>query len=177
MPGRVLLIVDMLNDFIRENGSLYCGPSAARIIENVAAVAKEFADNNEPIIFIMDAHEPDDLEFTRFPRHCVKGSSGADIINELASVAVHGKNVEKVTKNRYSGFFKTNLEELLQRFNPDEIHVVGVCTNICVLYTVEELCNRDYKVIVHRDGVASFDDQAHDWALKQMETVLGAIIV
>ncbi|HAG08307.1 MAG TPA: cysteine hydrolase, partial [Desulfotomaculum sp.] len=53
----------------------------------------------------------------------------------------------------------------------------GVCTNICVLYTVEELCNRDYKVVVYRQGVASFDLQAHNWALVQMESVLGAKVI
>lgn len=177
MPGRILLIVDMLNDFIRDNGSLYCGPSAARIIENIVTLAEEFVNNNEPIIFIMDAHEPDDLEFARFPKHCVKGSPGAEIIDELVFATKYGKYIEKITKNRYSGFFHTNLEELLEKYKPDEIHVAGVCTNICVLYTVEELCNRDYKVIVHREGVASFDNQAHEWALNQMKTVLGVTIV
>jgi len=177
MPVRVLLVVDMLNDFIYENGSLYCGPSAASIVDRVAALVKDFNYKDEPIIFIMDAHEPDDLEFTRFPKHCVKGTPGAEIIAELAFMAKTGQQVKMIKKNRYSGFYKTNLEEILQQLEPEEVHVVGVCTNICVLYTVEELCNRDYKVVVHRDAVASFDDEAHKWALKQIESVLGATIV
>jgi len=177
LAGRVLLVVDMLNDFMSENGALYCGPGAAKIIEKVSGIVETFTSGGEPVIFIMDAHEPDDLEFHRFPKHCVKDTPGAEIIRELASVITSGSKVELVRKNRYSGFYNTNLEEILQRIKPDEVHVVGVCTNICVLYTVEELCNRDYKVIVYRNGVASFDEEAHQWALKQMETVLGANIV
>jgi len=42
---------------------------------------------------------------------------------------------------------------------------------------VESLRNRDYTVRVHKQGVASFDDEAHEFALKQMETVLGAEVV
>lgn len=177
MPGRVLLVIDMLNDFIDNNGSLYCGPSAANIVDRVAALVNNFITKDEPIIFIMDAHEPDDLEFTRFPKHCVKGTPGAEIIAELASIAQTGQQVKMIKKNRYSGFYNTDLEELLHQLKPVEVHVVGVCTNICVLYTVEELCNRNYKVVVHRDAVASFDEEAHKWALKQMESVLGATIV
>ncbi|MCG8401060.1 MAG: cysteine hydrolase [Firmicutes bacterium] len=177
MPGKMLLVVDMLNDFIREDGALYCGPAAANIVSQVAGLVREFRSRSEPIVFIMDAHEPDDMEFNRFPAHCVKGTPGAEIISELAPFSAAGAGVVKVAKNRYSGFFNTGLEDLLRRFAPQEVHVVGVCTNICVLYTVEELCNRDYRVTVHRDAVAGFDEQAHRWALQQMETVLGAQIV
>ena len=59
----------------------------------------------------------------------------------------------------------------------DEVSVVGVCTNICVFFTVEELCNRDKRVVVYREGVASFDEAAHAFALQQMESVLGAQVV
>ncbi len=177
MPGKVLLVVDMLNDFIRENGALYCGPAANKIVDKVTELVHRFRNQNQPVIFIMDAHEPDDIEFNRFPAHCVKETPGAEIISELQPYTTAGTGVYKVTKNRYSGFFNTNLENILSEIQPDTVHVCGVCTNICVLYTVEELCNRDYKVVVYREGVASFDVKAHDWALGQMETVLGAQIV
>ena len=52
--------------------------------------------------------------------------------------------------------------------------VVGNCTNICVLYTVADARFRDYAVEVPADCVATFDPEAHAFALKQMETVLGA---
>ncbi|TYO94474.1 cysteine hydrolase family protein [Desulfallas thermosapovorans] len=177
MPGRVLLVVDMLNDFIREDGALYSGPEAVKIVDKVAALVKEFVSRQEAVIFIMDAHAPDDLEFKRFPAHCIKDTPGAEVIAELVDCAAPGETVYKVYKNRYSGFFNTGLEQILNEIEPDEVHVTGVCTNICVLYTVEELCNRDYQVVVHRDGVASFDQEAHRWALQQMESVLGVDII
>jgi len=51
--------------------------------------------------------------------------------------------------------------------------LVGVCTNICVLYTACDARMRTYDVTVLRDAVASFDPEAHDFALEQMENVLG----
>ncbi|MFZ5643971.1 MAG: cysteine hydrolase family protein [Bacillota bacterium] len=176
MGGRVLLVVDMLNDFVRREGSLYCGESADRIIPFVEEKVREFVSEGLPVIFIMDAHDTEDLEFKRFPPHCIYGTEGAGIIEELKKIIDEYSFVIKVPKNRYSGFFRTNLNQILKDLRSEIIEVVGLCTNICVMYTVEELCNRDYKVVVYRDGVASFDLEAHRWALKQMGEVLGAEI-
>ncbi|GAI76846.1 unnamed protein product [marine sediment metagenome] len=54
--------------------------------------------------------------------------------------------------------------------------MVGVCTNICVLYTAVSARMLNYKVTVLKNAVASFDQQAHDFALKQMKDVLGVEI-
>lgn len=174
---RVLMVVDMLHDFINPEGPLYCGGQAQKIVPFVVRKVKEFVDAKLPIIFIMDAHDPEDLEFNRFPVHCVYGSPGAQLIKEIADQIEEYSFAMKVHKSRFSGFFRTNLNVILRDLEPEQIEVVGVCTNICVLYTVEELVNRDYRVTVFRDGVSSFDQEAHTWALKQMETVLGAEIV
>lgn len=176
MRRKVLLVIDMLKDFIEPDGALSCGEQAQRIVPFVAGKIKEFTEAGHPVIFIMDSHDSKDLEFNRFPRHCVSGTAGAQLIKELSELVVEYSNTFMVSKNRYSGFFCTNLNDILEGIKPDEVHLTGVCTNICVLYTVEELCNRDYHTLVYRDGVASFDQKAHNWALKQMESVLGAKI-
>ncbi|SHF46163.1 nicotinamidase/pyrazinamidase [Desulfofundulus australicus DSM 11792] len=177
MPRHVLMVIDMLKDFIDSNGTLNCGKNGRKIVPFVVEKVKEFMNQQEPIIFIMDAHSPEDPEFSRFPIHCVYGTPGASLIDELASLIEEYPFAIKVPKTRYSGFYRTNLSKILEDLNPVAVHIVGVCTNICVLYTVEELRNRDYRTIVYSKGVASFDEEAHLWALKQMETVLGAEIV
>jgi nicotinamidase/pyrazinamidase len=82
-----------------------------------------------------------------------------------------------VEKTSYSAFSKSNLEKVLRKHRVDQVHIVGVCTSICVMDTVGDLRDRDYPAIVHRDGVADFDPQAHDFSLHRMEKVYGAIIV
>ena len=54
---------------------------------------------------------------------------------------------------------------------------VGDCTNICVLYTAADARNLGYAVEVVRDGVTSFDLEAHDDALRELEKTLGATII
>ena len=79
-----------------------------------------------------------------------------------------------IPKRRYSGFFGTDLDITLREREIDTLRLVGDCTNICVLYTAAEARYRDYAVEVPADCVATFDPDAHTFALKQMQTVLGA---
>lgn len=175
---KVLLVIDMLNDFIRPDGALFCSQPAIDMVPYVASVIDRYRETEEPIFFIADAHDPDDIEFERFPAHCVRGTKGAQVIRELSK-----ENDQVIEKKRYSAFFATDLEERLRGLAPDgdltrlAVEIVGVCTNICVLYTVEELRNRDIPTTVYKDGVATFDDETQEWALTQMSQVLGAKIV
>jgi nicotinamidase/pyrazinamidase len=59
----------------------------------------------------------------------------------------------------------------------DEVHVVGVCTSICVMETVKELFDRDMPALVYEQGVADFDPEAHAFALKHMQRIMGAKVV
>ena len=172
--SKVLIVVDMLDGFLRPGRALYCGPQSEAIIPFVRSKVEEYGKSGEPVIFVADNHEPEDLEFQRFPKHCVAGTKESEVVSELQGLA---KNSIYLPKQRYSAFFGTDLEKRLKKLKPDLVEVVGVCTNICVLYTVEELRNRDIPTRVYRRGVASFDNEAHEWALKQMQSVLGAEIV
>jgi len=79
-----------------------------------------------------------------------------------------------VPKKRYSGFFGTDLENILAGAGIAAVEVVGVCTSICVMDTVGGLANRDYAMSVPVKGVADFDSEAHRFSLKRMEKLYGA---
>jgi len=113
-----------------------------------------------------------DKEFNLFPPHCLSGTEGANIIEELKP----SKNDFIIHKRRYSGFFQTDLDISLREEGIIELELVGVCTNICVLYTAVSARMLDYRVTVLKDAVASFDQGAHDFALRQMKDVLGVEI-
>lgn len=172
--ANVLIVVDMLEGFCREGYPLFCGEDAVKIIPFIKRNIEEYDERNLPVIFLADNHEADDKEFEMFPPHCIKGTKEADILPELFEAA---KRKVLIPKTRFSGFHNTGLELYLNGFAPELVEVVGVCTNICVFFTVEGLRNRDYRVRVYREGVASFDRDAHNFALQQMEKVLGAEVV
>jgi len=170
MSKKALIIVDMLNDFIDKNGALYCGDTVEPIIPFIQERLKTFRDQGDLVVYLQDYHDEDDKEFERFPKHSVIGSWGSEIIPQLEPQP--GEMV--IPKKRFSGFFGTDLEKVIDDAKVDEVEVVGVCTSICVMDTVGGLANRDYKVTVPVKGVADFNPEMHQFSLKRMEKIYGA---
>lgn len=172
--GKVALVVaDMLNDFLDPRGALYVGPTAREIIPFVARKIEESRAGGGVVIFVCDAHAPEDREFRHFNPHAVKGTWGAEIIPELP----RQPQDYRVEKTRYSCFYNTNLDDLLKREAVARVELVGVCTSICVMETAKELFDRDIPCRVYREGVADFDHEAHVFALKHMARVFGVQVV
>jgi nicotinamidase-related amidase len=164
-----LLVIDMLADFVRPGGALYIGPVAEQVMLHVAGEIARARTEENMVIYLCDSHRPDDAEFTMFPVHCLQGTPGSLVVAELAPAS--GDIV--IPKQRYSGFFGTELDTILRENGIEELRLVGVCTNICVLYTAADARMRGYRVIVPADAVASFSPTAHDWALEEMDKTLG----
>jgi len=167
-----VLVIDVLNDFMSKEGTLYCGDRARGIIENVERQILVSRDKGDPVIFVCDQHHESDPEFEMFPPHCVTGTWGAQIIEELSR---SGTDIV-ILKRRFSAFYGTDLDLTLRENGVDTLKIVGVCTNICVLYTAAGARMRHYRVVVPSDAVASFDENAHHFALKQMDEVLGVSV-
>ena len=169
--ANAVLIIDMLRGFLEEDHPLYCGGNARRIIPNIQGLIKRELEQGARVFFICDHHQPDDLEFKMFPPHCITGTAEAELIHELS-----GYEAEIIPKKRFSAFFETTLEEKLTELKPEKLIVAGVCTDICVLHTVADARNRNYRVEVPVDCVASLDEETHYSALKHMEKILGACL-
>ena len=170
---RALVVIDMIEDFAHEGGALYCGPTMGEIIPVIQRELSRARAAGEPVIYLTDNHVPDDAEFKVFPPHAIVGTKGAEIIPEL----VPEEADDVIPKRRYSGFFGTDLDITLREKGVDTLRLVGDCTNICVLYTAADARNLGYAVEVVRDGVTSFDQEAHVDALRELEKTLGARLV
>jgi nicotinamidase/pyrazinamidase len=170
---RALVVIDMIEDFAHEGGALYCGPTMAQIIPVIQREIARARAAGEAVIYLADNHVPDDAEFKVFPPHAIAGTRGAEIIPELAPEDTD----DVIPKRRYSGFFGTDLDITLRERGVDTLRLVGDCTNICVLYTAADARNLGYAVEVVRDGVTSFDEEAHHDALRELEKTLGATVI
>ncbi|WP_145541615.1 cysteine hydrolase family protein, partial [Staphylococcus warneri] len=54
------------------------------------------------------------------------------------------------------------------------IEIVGVCTDICILHTAVSAYNLGYNITIPIRGVASFNQDGHQWALSHFKNSLGA---
>lgn len=165
-----LLIIDMLNDFVQPGAPLEV-PETRNIIKAIQQRISKARVENQPVIYICDAHAAEDPEFTRmsWPAHAVRGTPGAEIIRELTPDEMDSV----IKKTGYSGFHQTGLEGLLQSLKVDHLTLTGCVTNICVLFTSYDAVIRGYNVTVPANCVASLIAEDGTFALKQMAQVLG----
>lgn len=80
-------------------------------------------------------------------------------------------------KTRYSAFAGTDLELKLRERGITELHLIGVCTDICVLHTAMDAYNKGFDLVIHKNAVASFNQAGHEWALSHFEQTLGASVI
>ena len=148
------------------------GTSGGAIIPFVARKVEDTRAGGGVVIFVCDAHAPDDREFAHFKPHAVKGGWGSEIIPDLPCLP----GDYRVDKTRYSALHNTVLEDVLIREGVRQVELMGVCTSICVMFTAVSLLDREFPCRVYKDGVADFDEQAHLFALKHMR-MLGVEVV
>ena len=178
---KALLVVDYTVDFVADEGALTCGKPGQAIEEKICTLTEEFLADDELVVMPVDLHEAEDTfhpEAKLFPPHNIRGTAGRNLYGRLADVYnKHQNQIIWMDKTRYSAFAGTNLELLLRERNIEEIHIVGVCTDICVLHTAVDAYNKGFEIFIHEKGVASFDQAGHEWALRHFATTLGAHIL
>ena len=169
-----LLIIDMLNDFVKEGAPLEV-PETRKVIPNIYRKVSKAREQGIPIIYVCDRHREDNPEFKLkiWPPHAIAGTEGAEVVEELRPL----KGDYTVTKENYSGFFQTELDSLLKRLKINHLILTGCVTNICILYTAADAMMRGYKITVPSDCIAGLNEEDHDFAIRQMKTILRAEII
>lgn len=123
---KVLIVVDMQKDFI--DGSLGT-KEAVSIVPKVIKKIKEYENNNNLIIYTKDTHFDNYLETmegNKLPiKHCIKGTIGHDIPKDI--LRENNLIIEKPT------FGSKELIKYLENIDFDEIELIGLCTDICVI--------------------------------------------
>ena len=163
-----LVVIDMVNDFIRQGKELEV-PKGREIIPNIQKIINKARKKNIPIIYSKDTHKENDPEFNNWPSHSLEGTEGSEVIKELEP------NPEDIIieKKKFSSFRGTKLDERLKELEVDEIILVGVLSDICILHTAIDAYYRDYGIMVPEDCVATVSDEKQQFALNHIKNVLG----
>ena len=187
MHNSALVVVDMLYDFI--DGSLAC-KNADNAVRNTLAYidtqtkgqggeAHEILDTF-PILFIRDHHPADHSSFQEqggiWPAHCVAGTRGGEIHQDLAPYAseelTFDKGCDRNTE-QYSGFEAVNnadqpLSEVLELLDTTDVYVCGIATEYCVRNTCEDLLKAGFRVHLLKDCIAYVNIDGHKKAIEEM---------
>ncbi len=187
MHNSALVVVDMLYDFI--DGSLAC-KNADNAVRNTLAYIDtqtkgQGGESHEildtfPILFIRDHHPADHSSFKEqggiWPAHCVAGTRGGEIHQDLAPYAseelTFDKGCDRNTE-QYSGFEAVNnadqpLSEVLELLDTTDVYVCGIATEYCVRNTCEDLLKAGFRVHLLKDCIAYVDIDGHKKAIEEM---------
>ncbi|MDF2535103.1 MAG: isochorismatase [Bacillales bacterium] len=168
---KALIIVDMSNDFVADNGTLTVGKLGQDVVPYIIETANKFIKNGDIVVVTMDAHEENDKHFELWPAHNIVGTEGQKLYGELDNW--YGDNIGLTSffdnsdqiiyqpKTNYNAFFKTDLAEQLREKGVDEVHVVGVCTDICDFLTIAGADAEGFKTAMHKRGAATFTDNTN----------------
>ena len=169
-PGRTaLLVVDMQRAFV-EPGQAREVPPAREVVPRIQELLAIFREKGLPVVFTEFTYSPaapllvGELHpehrpaatgaatgFGRPSSSCLEGEDNVAVIPELAP---HADELV-VRKHYYDGFNGTVLDGALRARGVTTVVVTGTMTDICVLATVIGAFNREYRLVVVEDAVAT----------------------
>ncbi|MCR5747911.1 MAG: cysteine hydrolase [Lachnospiraceae bacterium] len=163
---RVLVVVDMQNDFIDQALGT---KEAVGIVDNVAAKIRNFEGT---VIYTMDTHSEDYLntqEGKNLPvKHCVKGNDGWQL-----SPAIPVKDNAKIFEKPTFGSKELGeyLEKMAEDVDLEEIEIIGLCTDICVISNalLIKAFLPEVKITVDSKCCAGVTPESHKTALEAMK--------
>ncbi len=165
---KLLVVVDYQNDFV--DGSL--GFIEAKHIEqNIIKRINQFISEGQKVCFTKDVHEENYLttvEGQHLPvGHCIVKTRGIDLFGEVAKLENLGKTFYKNT------FGSSELAKYISMNFFDEIALVGVVTNICVLANaiVAKTFSPNSRILVYKDAVASNDEKMQEKTFEILKNV------
>jgi nicotinamidase-related amidase len=162
---QALLIIDVQNYFINKNTQHVPG-NIKKLIER----------NNFPLIVFSQFINSADSQFVKQLNFtgCLK-SPYSDIVEELKPWV---KKDNVFTKCAFSVFTNPDFERYLEEKKIDELVIVGLDTDYCVLADCFNAFDRGYKVSVAADCCGSFTsgEIGHQAALEIIKENLGKVI-
>lgn len=181
-----LVIVDMQNDFVRQDAPLEV-PDARETIPKQIQLIDFCRASDIPIIYTRYIAGPHrtlvwefapELEaptwacqrgFKRYYADVDKTLECIDIIDELYP----RPDDYIVNKYGYGAFHNTNLEDILRSLAVESLVVTGTVTQICVEETGREAFHRGFKTTLVSDAVSSYLPDLHAATLKNFGLKFG----
>jgi ureidoacrylate peracid hydrolase len=199
-----VIVVDMQNDFGSEGGMFArAGINISRIqaaVPPTARVLDAARHARMPVIYLKMAFAPDlsnaggpeapnrvlhlrigvgecvTTPDGRESRVLIDGTWNTDILDELAPEP--GDII--VAKHRFSGFFETDLDDILKRLGITTLVFTGCTTSVCVESTVRDAFFRDYRCLLLADCMAEpvgegMPRSNHEASLFLIEIMFGSV--
>lgn len=181
---KALVLIDLQNDFCPGGALAVAGG------DQTIAVANTLTEQFDLVVATQDWHPVQHQSFAAqhpgrqpgevidlhglsqvlWPIHCVQGSFGAQLANELDQSRIErvfAKGTDP-TIDSYSGFFDnghrkaTGLDKFLKKKGVDTLYIMGLATDYCVKFTALDALQLGYHTFLITDGCRGVNLQAGD---------------
>jgi len=171
-PG--LVIIDMQNDMVNPKGKLYI-PGSEEILPKIVEILTWARTRTIPIFHIIREHAKDGSDVEKFRRmlfienggYLLSGSWGAECPEDIDMRS----GESRIVKTRFSGFYKTELDEELKQDGIKTLIITGVQTPNCIRATAVDAQMRDMGVVLVKDAIAAASPEVHRANLHDMKNM------
>jgi nicotinamidase-related amidase len=174
----VVLALHYQNDVLYPDGRIRLGvaegsPGRKALIHAARTLLEGARSHGVPVVSVRIAFRPDFADVTvNGPiwenivkiRACENGEWGSQFFDGLGPAP--GEFV--VNHTRLNAFYGSQLQEIVDLFNPDRLIVAGIATNYVVQNTVGWASDAGYRLTVVRDACSSAVPELHEAALRTM---------
>jgi nicotinamidase-related amidase len=180
----VVLALHYQNDVLHPDGKIRVGVAEGDTGRtNLIRAAKTLLDgaraHGVPVISVRIAFRPDFRDLTANGpiwqnvlkiRACEDGAWGSQFFDELRPAP----GEFTVNHTRINAFYGSQLQEVVDLFDPERLIIAGIATNYVVQHTVAYASDAGYEITVVRDACSSAVPELHEGALRTM-SLLGSI--
>lgn len=171
-PEVALLIVDMVDDFASDDGTMYVS-GAEEIIPAIKQMADEARSLESPVVYICDSHEASDKESGTWQLHAENGGPGVEIVPQLSPAP----SDFIVRKHQYSAPFGADLDLLLRELGITKLVLTGTTVDICIYFIAQDAHKKGYQIVVPRECVVALSEGDEETLLEQMEQLFDAEVI
>ncbi len=174
-----LVIVDLLQDFFDHDiwtDSLI--PKArATLVKNTNELVACCRKKEIPVIWFKQAFKPDLSDaFLHMRRsgkkYTISGTDGCELLTELDVFP----DDHILLKSRFSAFFRTDLERLLEKLRIDCLILAGITTAWCIRSTAVDAYQLDYEIVIAKECIQAFTEREHRDSVRAMDGYIATFL-
>jgi maleamate amidohydrolase len=179
MRSAAIIVVDLQREFFAREYADQTRAVKVRdaLVQNVNRLLRAAREQQEPVIFVVTSYRPDRSDWTLLMVDldrplCIVGTDGERMV---PGIEIEPRD-RVVRKTRYSAFYGTELDAVLDSLAVGHLIICGINTHACIRTTVVDAFMRDYRVLLPVECVASYDEQQHastlDYLSRRVANVL-----
>ncbi len=174
-----LVVIDLLSDFFDSEiwPDSIIPQSRQSLVKTTNELVSCCRSKQIPVIWFKQAFKPDLSD--AFPhmrrsgkKYTIVGTDGCEILPELDV-----KPEDHILfKSRFSAFFRTGLDELLEKHAINHLILAGITTAWCIRTTAVDAYQRDFNILIAKEGIAAFNERDHRDSVHAMDGYIATLL-